>query len=257
MNVLVANVSIKMIHTLQSALKEPLMSADTERDAIWRWQNQGDRRALELLLRSHARQAWSQALRFADNPVDLDDLVSEGMIGLMRAADHFDLKMNLRFSTYAAYWVMNGVYTALARIGTVIDMPVRTYLDARMGRMSNADAALSYLATQGTIPLDNGDEGQALSDRLPCSGLTPAENAEMRSAQALLAHLVDQALTALNPVEKEIILRRKLAQVPESVEAVAADLGMTVQKLRQQEARALMLLRRDLLARGFSRSMLH
>lgn len=257
MTILVVNVSTKMTHTLQSALREPLMTVDTERDAIRRWQVEGDRRALELLLRSHARQAWSQALRFADNPVDLDDLVSEGMIGLMRAADHFDLRMNLRFSTYAAYWVMNGVYTALARIGTVIDMPVRTYLDARMGRMRDENAGLSFLATQGALPLDAGGEGLSLSDRLPCSAETPAEIAEMRSAQALLCRLLDQALAALNPIEKEIILRRKLAAEPESAEAVAADMGLTLQKLRQEEARALTLLRRDLLARGFSRSMLH
>lgn len=246
-----------MKSTLQAALREPLLTIDTERDAIRRWQNEGDRHALELLLRSHARQAWSQALRYADNPVDLDDLVAEGMIGLMRAANSFDLKMNLRFSTYAAFWVMNGVFTALARIGTVIDMPVRTYLDARMGRLSGDDSGLSCLATQGAVPLDAGGEGLSLSERLPCSSMTPAEASEMRSAQALLQRLLDQALASLDPTEKAIILRRRLAAEPESAETVAADLGMSVQRLRQSETRALTRLRRDLLARGFSRAMLH
>lgn len=246
-----------MTSTLQAAMREPLLTVDTERDAIRRWQDEGDRRALELLLRSHARQAWSQALRFADNPVDLDDLVAEGMIGLMRAADNFDLKLNHRFSTYAAFWVMNGVFSALARIGTVIDMPVRTYLDARMGRLSGEDGGLSFLATQGAVPLDAGTEGQSLAERLPCSSLTPAETAEMRSAQAFLCRLVRQALASLDPTEKEIILRRKLAADPEPVEAVAADLGMSVQSLRQRETRALTRLRRDLLALGFCRAMLH
>ncbi len=246
-----------MTSTLQAAMREPLLTVDTERDAIRRWQDEGDRRALELLLRSHARQAWSQALRFADNPVDLDDLVAEGMIGLMRAADNFDLKLNLRFSTYAAYWVMNGVFSALARIGTVIDMPVRTYLDARMGRLSGEDGGLSLLATQGTVPLDAGGEGQSLSERLPCSSLTPAEAAEIRSAQALLERLLTQALASLDPTEKAIILRRRLAAEPETAEAVAADLGLSVQSLKQRETRALTRLRRDLLARGFSRALLH
>ncbi len=246
-----------MTSTLQAALREPLLTVDVERDAIRRWQDDGDRCALELLLRSHARQAWSQALRFADNPVDLDDLVAEGMIGLMRAADNFDLTLNLRFSTYAAFWVMNGVNTALARIGTVIDMPVRTYLDARMGRLSGEDTGLSYLATQGALPLDAGGEGQSLSERLPCSGMTPAETAEMRSAQGLLIRLLTQALAALDPTDKAIIQRRRLAPDPEPAEAVAADLGMSVQRLRQGETRALTRLRRDLLALGFSRAMLN
>lgn len=246
-----------MTSTLQAAMREPLLTADMERDAIRRWQDEGDRHALELLLRSHARQAWSQALRFADNPVDLDDLVAEGMIGLMRAADHFDLKRNLRFSTYAAYWVMNGVFVALARIGTVIDMPVRTYLDARMGRLKGDETGLCHLARQGTVPLDAGGDGLSLSERLPCTNMTPAETAEMRSAQAMLGRLLTQALAALDPTEKAIILRCRLAVDPESMETVAADLGLSVQALRQREARALNRLRHDLLTLGFSRAMLH
>lgn len=246
-----------MATTLQAALREPLLTADTERDAIRRWQDEGDRRALELLLRSHARQAWSQALRFADNPVDLDDLVAEGMIGLMRAADSFDRKLDLRFSTYAAYWVMNGVFTALSRISTVIDMPVRTYLNARMGRLSGEDTDLSLLATQGVLPLDAGGDGLPLSERLPCASATPAEDTEMRSAHALLCRLLAEALATLDPVEQAVIARRRLAPDPDCARSVAVDLGMSVQKLQQTEARALTRLRRGLLERGFNRAMLH
>lgn len=246
-----------MASTLQSALREPLLSVDLERDAIRRWQDEGDRRALELLLRSHARQAWSQALRYADNPVDLDDLVAEGMIGLMRAADSFDRKLELRFSTYAAYWVMNGVFSALSRIGTVIDMPVRTYLDARMGRLSGDENGLTLLATQGALPLDAGGEGQSLADRLACTATTPAENAELHSGQALLSRLLADALATLDPEDQAIIQRRRLAAEPECVETVASDLGMSAQRLKQMEARALNRLRRNLLALGFSRALLN
>lgn len=246
-----------MAHTLQAALREPLLSVDVERDAIRRWQDEGDRRALELLVRSHARQAWSQALRYADNPVDLDDLVAEGLVGLMRAADSFDRKRNLRFSTYAAYWVMNGVFVALSRIRTVIDMPTRTYLDARMGRLHTDDMGLTVLATQGALPLDAGADGVSIADRLACSCMTPAEETEMRSAQALLCRLLSDALATLSQTEQAIINRRMLAAEPESAEVIAADLGMSVHRLRQTEARALSRLRRDLVARGFSRAMLH
>lgn len=246
-----------MASTLQTALKEPLLTAETERDAIRRWQEEGDRRALELLLRSHARQAWSQALRYADNPVDVDDLVAEGMLGLMRAADSFDRKLDLRFSTYAAYWVMNGVFTALSRIGTVIDMPVRTYLKARTGRLGGRDADLSVLATQGALPLDGGDEGLSLSERLPSSDATPADATEARSAQEFLSALLAEAIATLTPTEQNVISRRRLAAEPESADAIAADLGISVQKLKQIEVRAINQLRRELISRGFSRAMLH
>lgn len=246
-----------MASTLQTALKEPLLTAETERDAIRRWQEEGDRRALELLLRSHARQAWSQALRYADNPVDVDDLVAEGMLGLMRAADNFDRGLDLRFSTYAAYWVMNGVFTALSRIGTVIDMPVRTYLKARTGRLGCNDAELSLLATQGALPLDGGDGGLSLSERLPCLDATPADTAEARSAQEFLSALLAEAITTLNPTEQIVISRRRLSAEPESADTIAADLDISIQKLKQIEARAINQLRRELISRGFSRAMLH
>lgn len=246
-----------MAHTLQAALREPLLSVDVERDAIRRWQDEGDRRALELLVRSHARQAWSQALRYADNPVDLDDLVAEGLVGLMRAADSFDRKRNLRFSTYAAYWVMNSVFVALSRIRTVIDMPSRTYLDARMGRLHRDEMGLTALATQGTLSLDAVADGLSLAERLPCSCMTPAEETELRSAQALLCRVLSDALATLSLTEQAIINRRMLAAEPERAEVIADDLGMTVHRLRQTEARALSRLRRDLVARGFSRAMLH
>lgn len=79
----------------------------------------------------------------------------------------------------------------------------------------------------------------------------------MRSAHAMLRRLLTQALGALDETEKSIILRLRLAAEPDTVEAVAADLGMSVQRLRQRETRALTRLRRDLLALGFTRAMLH
>lgn len=246
-----------MASMLQAAFSEPLLTVETERDAIRRWQDEGDRNALDLLVRSHARQVWSQARRFSSNPVDLDDLVAEGTVGLMRAADSFDRELNLRFSTYAAYWVMNGVFSALSRISTVIDMPVRTFRDARMGRLDDTDMGLSFLATQSVLPLDAEGEGLPLSERIPCHSITPAEMTELNSAQSFLSQLLGDAIAALDSTDQEIIRRRKLAAEPECVEKVAQDLGMSTQRLKQSETRALNRLRRNLLAHGFSRAMLH
>ena len=105
-----------MSMSYQAAMREPLLELQQERGALAGWQDRGDRAALELLLRSHARQAWSQAARYTDNPVHLEDLAAEGMIGLMRAATNFDRAQEVRFSTYSAWWVMNGVSSALARM---------------------------------------------------------------------------------------------------------------------------------------------
>ncbi len=143
-----------MSMSYQAAMREPMLEAEQERDAICSWQDRGDRKALELLLRSHARQAWSQASRYTDNPVHLEDLAAEGMIGLLRAADNFDRAQPVRFSTYASWWVMNGVSGALARIKAVIDIPTRTYLDAQFGKLSDDERARVRMAAQGTVTID-------------------------------------------------------------------------------------------------------
>ena len=135
-----------MFITRQAAMSEPMLSVAQERDAVRNWQERGDRDALELLIRSHARQVYAQAARWTDNPSHREDLVAEGMIGLMRAADNFDLAQGVRFSTYASWWVLNGVSAALVRIKTVIDIPVRTYLDASGGRLGSEDQEIAQMA---------------------------------------------------------------------------------------------------------------
>ena len=111
--------------TFGSALREPYLSLEEEREAIRAWQEEEDRTALGLLVRSHARQAWSQARKWTNDMVDLEDLVAEGMIALIEAANNFDLKRDVRFSTYANWFVKNRIFAALLKFKTTIDVPTR------------------------------------------------------------------------------------------------------------------------------------
>lgn len=248
-----------MSMSYQAAMREPLLEWQQERDAIAGWQDRGDRAALEVLLRSHARQAWSQAARYTDNPVHLEDLAAEGMIGLMRAATNFDRAQEVRFSTYSAWWVMNGVSSALARIKAVIDIPSRTYLDAQLGRLSDDERTLVKQAVQGTVALDYGigdDEDYAPRDLLVSDELGPEELVSERSRSAMLTRMLAEALEPLTCEEAEVIRRRKLSAEPEPFCSIATELGVSESRLRQVEKRALMRLRRNLVDRGFSRSVL-
>ena len=238
----------------KAALREPLLAVDEEREAICKWQDERDQRALELLLRSHARQAWSQAARWTDNPDHLEDLASEGLIGLLKAADAFDRTQNVRFSTYSAWWVMNGISTALARIKTVIDVPPRTYLDARAGRLSGEDASFAQLAMSGTMTLDAPmrDDGATAADLLISPDMTPEEIASARSSEASQVRALAEAMSTLEPLEAEIIRRRKLQPVPDKVDDLAEVLQIRKDRLRQLEKRALLRLRQRLVAQGVS-----
>ncbi|MGR3321951.1 MAG: sigma-70 family RNA polymerase sigma factor [Pseudooceanicola sp.] len=235
-----------------------MLDIEQERDAICSWQDKRDTAALELLVRSHARQAWSHAAKFTDNPVHLEDLASEGMIGLMRAADNFDRKQDVRFSTYAGWWVMNGISSALSRIKAVIDIPSRTYLDAQLGKLTEDERQLVLQAVQGLVVIDGSlaDDDTGRRDILISEELGPEDIVSERDRHEMLSQLLLDALKPLSHEECEVIRRRKLAAEPEPFCAIARDLGVSEGRLRQVERRAMMRLRRNLVERGFSRSVL-
>lgn len=243
----------------RDALRTPMLSEREERTAIQDWQHKGDRSALELLLRSHARQVYSQAQRWTSNPVELEDLVAEGMIGLMRAADQFDLAQEVRFSTYARWWVMTSVTTAVARIRSLVDMPARTYLDARMGRLSGVDRDFALQALREYVNIDAVavDLDRPRSTELESPDMTPAEHFEAASSDALLRKTMARALDDLGEPDREVLMRRKLGATPEPVEEIAAALGISRERVRQIERRAMARLKLSLQRLGFTPAMLH
>ena len=243
----------------QAAFREPFLGQDEEREAIRLWQDKADPDAIELLLRSHARQVYSQAMRWSDNQAIREDLVAEGMIGLILAADRFDLEREVRFSTYAAWWIMTSITTALSKLKSVLDVPSRTYLDACRGKLGAEEAELALMAVDGTVTLDaplNGEAGESLADRLENPELTPEEAVLASSNSAALSEILGSALCDLDPMDREVITRRRLGTEIQSVSEVASTLGISQDRVRQIEGRALRRLERRLLANGFSRGML-
>ncbi|MCB1342130.1 MAG: sigma-70 family RNA polymerase sigma factor [Pseudooceanicola sp.] len=237
-----------MFITRRAAMNEPMLTMAEERTALRQWQQQGDRAALELLLRSHARQVYAQAARWTDNPAHIEDLVAEGMIGLMRAADSFDLDQEVRFSTYAGWWVLNGVAAALVRIKSVIDIPVRTFLDAKGGRLGDEDSEAARMAMYGTVDLGEGGE---LAGKLIASGMTPEEMVALQSSEQEQRRLLESALSRMEVQDADIVRRLSLNDPPDTVDALAREFGTTRDRIRQLEKRALLRLRKKLIEAGF------
>lgn len=243
----------------QTALQEPLLDAQQERVAIKSWQQDGDRKSLEILVRSHARMVWAQALSWSNNPVHLEDLVAEGIMGLMRAADTFDLTFKVRFATYAKWWVTAGISAALARVKIVIDIPARIYVDACGGRLRDEKSICAQMAIKGTVSLDvsPADTGNHAFKSLRCTDLNPEEVMLAKSSSKTLSQTLYSALKNLNPTEQKIIKRLKLKRSPDNARELAKELKMSQAKLRQIERHAVMRLRKELPKCGFQLEMLH
>lgn len=226
------------------ARKAPLLELEQERILIRRWQADRDKKALETLVVSHTRKVYACAMRHSQDPADQEDLISEGIVGLIRAAERFDMARDVRFSTYAHWWVLNSVMRARARLGTVVDMPSHA--------RRNAPEPHGFSVFTGVL----GELEGGTVDNVHSPDPNPEEQMITRSSITRLRELIAEAMAELGDLEREVVVSRNLRQVPDTVEDLAKRLGISRDRLRQVERRALSRLKYGLLSRGVTSTQL-
>jgi len=228
------------------------------------------------LVTANAGLVRAIASRFVGRGVDWDDLVQEGTLGLMRAAEKFDPGRGFRFSTYAHWWIRQGIQRAIADHGRTVRLPVHlneqllrlrrcaAHLSQRLGR----EATREELAQAAGVPLEKvralllqsraplsldapaGQDGDTtLADLLPIQG---AEDPSALSEQEELQRLLEDAVAHLPPREKAVLRLRfgiGTAALP-TLEEIGKVLGVTRERVRQIEVKALQRLRRGERAQG-------
>lgn len=221
--------------TYALARSAPLLRWEDECFLIEEWQLRKDQSALENLLLSHARMAFFWARKVSRDITEQEDLVAEGMLGLIKAVDMFDQKRSVRFSTYARWWVKNSVLTALSRSRSIVDLPV------------GSDVSHTQLIITGDDALDN----------LSCEKPTPEEHVMAQSAQITLKKHLADALGMLDRTDREVLINRCLAEPAMSIGELSTKLDLTPAKLRQIERRAITKLKYLLIERGTMTSRVH
>ena len=224
---------------------------------------------------ANERLVVAVARRYQHRGLPLDDLVQEGTVGLLRAIDLFDPARGYKFSTYAVWWIKQAIRRALATQVPLAHVPGNVQEDrARLARQAHAlHTTLGYPPSPAElaaaldlprvrvdalsaplprpVPLDQtvGDaETTTLGDLLPDpAALRPDDAAE---AQALAA-AVRAALATLTPRERTILAARHGLDdaPPRTLQEIGQHLGLTRERVRQIEARALQQLRQPALRR--------
>jgi RNA polymerase primary sigma factor len=241
----------------------PLLSA-AEEVALAKRVERGDRAAKERMITSNLRLVVSIAKRYQGHGVPLLDLVQDGVIGLNRAVEKFDWRKGFKFSTYATWWIRQAVQRSIAGQARTIRVPTHVHerrqtlgrharkLEVELGRPATEEelAEASGLSLQhvhealGVVearvslnrPVGADEEGE-LGDLLADDNVDdPSELA----VQALRARAVRVALAELPERERRILeLRFGIEGEPRSLEAIAAELGITRERVRQLEGAAL------------------
>jgi RNA polymerase sigma-32 factor len=231
---------------LRGAFQEPLLGEDEERALALRFRTSGDTRALDRLVTSHMRLVAKIASRYRSNTAALDDLVSEGAIGLLRAARRFDPDRGLRFLSYARWSVEAQIRTHVRQTRSIVTPPRRrpVVTDAAASTAGSRPHAELNLAVGSASGRRGGasagpDQGGDILDRF----IDPSEGVEEKLAHeqefAERKRLFARAVYELSERERYVLTARQLWEVPPTLDALGKTFGISPERVRQIEGGAL------------------
>ena len=258
---------------LQEIRKFPLLEPDQEYMLAKRWVDHQDANAAHQMVTSHLRLAAKIAMGYRGYGLPQAEVISEANVGLMQAVKRFDPEKGFRLATYAMWWIRASIQEyilrswslvklgttsaqkklffnlrkAKAKVGALEDGDLRPENVARIAkdlsvteaevvdmnrRLSGSDASLN--ATVGS----DGDSSTQWQDWLEDEDSDQAEAYEEKDELDARRALLVQAMAVLNDREKDVLMQRRLADDPVTLEQLSESYGVSRERIRQIEVRA-------------------
>lgn len=264
----------------QHSRKGALLEKEEEFDLILRWQNSQDDNALKKILDSYLRLVVSIARKYTNYGLSIDDLIHEGTLGIMYSLSKFDVSKGFRLSTYASWWIRASIQDyilknwSVVKIGSTASQKslffnlkkikkqissvsseymgqkeiniVSKILNVKPLEIQNMESRLA----QGDLFLNqtfDDESGNDLMSLLPDNSKNPEEITQNYKDGSLKSKWLKKSINTLTEREKIIIQSRKLKEKPMTLDQLGQKLGISKERVRQVETRALSKLKKIIL----------
>jgi RNA polymerase sigma-32 factor len=269
-----------LAHLLTDAKRFPMLSQERELKLARAWRDDGDEAALRDLVGSHLRLVIKIARGFSGYGLPVSDLIAEGNVGLMQAAQKFDPDRGFRFATYAMWWIRAAIQehilhsTSIVKMGTTAAQK-KLFFNLRQlkGRLEQFGAGDLSPESVATIAAELGVPGKdvvemnrrmsgadgSLNETLLEDGEVewldrlvderPSQEAVLAEADEITQRrkLLGEAMARLNAREREILVERRLREEPLTLEDLSRRFHVSRERIRQLEVRAVDKLRKGML----------
>ena len=230
---------------IRQAMNAPYLEREEELALARRWKERRDQQALNRITIAHMRLVISMAGRFRHFGLPAVDLIQEGHVGLLEAAVRFEPERQVRFSTYAAWWIRAAMQDFILRNWSIVRGGTSSAQKALFFNLRRLRAGLAR--ERGDAPLPGEDGGMAgMMDFLGSDEPLPDEVVGKAIDDERRTRWLSKALSTLNTRELRIIRERRLSEDGMTLEALGATLGISKERVRQIESRALEKLRVEL-----------
>ncbi|MFY7781346.1 MAG: RNA polymerase factor sigma-32 [Tagaea sp.] len=252
--------------------KFPILELEEERALAKAFRDAQDVEAAHKLVTSHLRLVAKMAWKYRGYGLPVSDLIAEGNIGLMHAVKRFDPERGVRLSTYAMWWIKAAIQEfllsswSLVTVGTAVarkkllfglnNVKRKLGIDqdralsdadkrkiARATNLPEIDVAEIEAATRGAVvPLDaplETEKGNQLASEIADPTADFAARVEADDERRWRLSLVERALATLDPREQAIVRARNLAAEPATLDDLSKRFGVSRERVRQLEERAL------------------
>jgi RNA polymerase sigma-32 factor len=264
---------------IRRVMREDLLERQEELDLALAWRDHQDERALHRLVMAYSRLVVSVASKFRHYGLPIGDLIQEGNIGIMQAANRFDPDREVRFSTYSVWWIRASIQDYVLRNWSIVRTGTTSahkslFFKLRRLRARIGEADGGALTSDGREQIaesigvsvndvqhmemrmsgadaslnmmvgENSDN--SIQDFLVDDRPNPEQSAMMATDAVTLSAWLKDALEDLSDRERVIIQRRRLEEEGSTLEQLGFDFGVSKERIRQLEARAFNKIRDNL-----------